>query len=104
MALLDAPIAFISLCTNMSKMVLEHVAWRLRSLPMEIGRGASAACTTIVHCERIADWLEDGTRAVQTLGARRGERGEPRILCRVQTERPPMRYRCEDGMTYARTS
>jgi hypothetical protein len=59
---------------------------------VEIGRGASA------------DWFEDGTRAVQTRGARRGERGEPRILCCVQTKRPPSRDRCEDGMTCGRIS
>jgi hypothetical protein len=51
------------------------VSWRSRSLPVEIGRGASAACTTIVHYKRTADWFEDGTRSVQTRGARRGERG-----------------------------
>jgi hypothetical protein len=65
------------------------VSWRWRSLPVEIGRGASAACTTMVHCERTADGFEDGTRAVQTRGARRGERGGPKILRCVQTERPP---------------
>jgi hypothetical protein len=50
---------------------------------------ASTACTTMVHCERTADWFQDGTLAVQTRGARRGERGEHKILCCVQTERPP---------------
>jgi hypothetical protein len=61
-------------------------------VPVEIGRRASAACTKMVHCERTADWFEDGTRAVQTRGGRggrRGELGEPKILCCVQTERPP---------------
>jgi hypothetical protein len=41
------------------------------------------------------DRVEDGTRAVQTRGARRGE---PRILCCVQTERPPL-----EGPTDAKT-
>jgi hypothetical protein len=50
------------------------------------------------------DCFEDGKRAVQTRSARRGERGEPRILCCVQTERLPSRDRCEDGMTCARIS
>jgi hypothetical protein len=47
------------------------VSWRWRSLPVEIGRGTSAACTAMVHWERTADWFEDGTRAVQTRGASR---------------------------------
>jgi hypothetical protein len=56
---------------------------------VEIGLRVSAACTTMVHCERTAGWFEVGTRAVQTHGAKRGERVEPRILCCVQTEPPP---------------
>jgi hypothetical protein len=36
---------------------------------------------------------------VQTRGARRGECGEPKILCCVQTERPPSRDRCEDEIS-----
>jgi hypothetical protein len=43
----------------------------------------------MVHCERTADWFEDGTRAVPTRGARRGERGESRILCCVCANRTP---------------
>jgi hypothetical protein len=71
---------------------------------VEIGLGSSAACTTIVHCERTADLFEDGTRAVQTRGARHGSVGSPGFYAVCQPHAPPMRNRCEDGMTCARTS
>jgi hypothetical protein len=123
MTLFDAPRTFISLCINVSNMVLKHVggaarhcivctffcvfsflsqvltrrglvtavSLRLRSLPVEIGREASAACTNMVHCKRTADSLEDSTRAVQTRGARCAERGVPRILCCVCKPNAPPR-------------
>jgi hypothetical protein len=60
------------------------------------------ACTAMVHCERTADWFEDGTRALQTRGAKACG-AQDFMLCANRTP-PPTRDRCEDGMTCARTS
>jgi hypothetical protein len=115
MKLFEAPRIFISLCINMSNMVLEqfggaavtasyvhsfvfspscHTVWFghcgfLEMKKLACGDWARGICgmPTMVHCERTADWFEDGVRDVQTRGARRGERGEPGILCCVQPER-----------------
>ena len=79
-------LCFLLLVTGFYPMWFGHYGF-LES--KKLACGDRATCTTMVHCERTTDWFEDGARAVQTRGARRGERGEPRINTVCKPNAPP---------------
>ena len=75
---------------------LSGVVWSLRfpgdkeACLRRLGEEHPRHAPRMVHREKTADWSEDGSCAVQTHDARRGERREPRIfmLCADLTAPP----------------
>jgi hypothetical protein len=99
-------LCFLLLVTGFYPVWFGHCGFlETRSLPAEVGRGASAACTAYGALrEDCGAGLKMAHVLCRHVVPGVGSVGSPEFLCCVQTERPPSRDRCEDGRTCARTS